>query len=176
MEQIKNPRSVYSQPIWLKSVRSEPDWLDLRNPWLKEVIWTDPEFIFSILYGELRPLSLLHTCGLSWKLYGLMCQLNQPLDWQVGSVEAHFSFRLALMDSPWTAVVYLLGICAPWAGSPIFGINKAQVTSSKLVRVGLRSCFHCNNNIFLFWIKNIWRLYRVVHVFVCIPSIMLLMW
>ena len=39
MEKIKNPRSMDSQPIWLKWVRSKPDWLDMTNPWLKEVIW-----------------------------------------------------------------------------------------------------------------------------------------
>ena len=61
MEQIQNPRSVDSQPFWLKSVRYATDWLDLTNPWLKEVIWTDPELIFSILYGEFFPLSLLNT-------------------------------------------------------------------------------------------------------------------
>ena len=70
MEQIQNPRSMDSQPIWLKSVSSAPDWLDMTNPWLKEVIWVDPELNFSLLYGELHPLSLLHTCGLLWKLYG----------------------------------------------------------------------------------------------------------
>ena len=59
MEQIQNHKSVDFEPIWLKSVRYEPDWLDLKNPWLEEVIWIDPELIFSILYGELHPLSLL---------------------------------------------------------------------------------------------------------------------
>ena len=68
MEQIQNPRSMDSQSIWLKSVSSAPDWLDLTNPWLKEVIWVDLELKFSLLYGELRPLSLLHTCELFWEL------------------------------------------------------------------------------------------------------------
>ena len=70
MKQIQNPRSVDSQLIWLKSVKSELDGLDLTNPWLKEVIWTNPKLIFNILYGDLCPLSLLHTCGLIWMSFG----------------------------------------------------------------------------------------------------------
>ena len=62
MEQIQNHRLVDSQSIWFKSVRSEPDWLDLTNPWLKEVIKSDPELIFNSFYGELHPLSLSSTC------------------------------------------------------------------------------------------------------------------
>ena len=70
MEQIQNHKSVDSQPIWLKSVRSEADWLDLTNPWLKEVIKSDPELIFNILYGEFRPPSLLNTFWLIWMSFG----------------------------------------------------------------------------------------------------------
>ena len=175
-----------SQPIWLKSVRYELDWLDLTNPWLKEVIWTDPELIFNILYGESYPLSLSSTrvgspgssvdwCVSLWidvSVCGLMCQLNQPPDWQVGSVQLQISID-------W------LSLCcsgmSPWDLRPLgwisfFCINKAQAASSKLVRVGLRSCCHCNTAIYLLWIKKLWRLYRVVHVFVWILSVMLLMW
>ena len=61
MEQIQNHKSVDSQLIWLKSVKSEADWLDLTNPWLKEVIKSDPELILNILYGEFLPPSLLNT-------------------------------------------------------------------------------------------------------------------
>ena len=75
MEQIQNHKSVDSQPIWLKSVRSEAEWLDLTNPWLKEVIKSDPELISSILYEEFLPPFLLNTflsqledfwCFLTW--------------------------------------------------------------------------------------------------------------
>ena len=61
---------------------------------------------------------------------------------------AHLDIDHALMDSPSATMVYLLGICAPWAGSPFFCINKAQAASSNLVRAGLRSCCHCNSTIF----------------------------
>ena len=61
MEQIQNHKSMDSQPIWLKSVRSEADWLDLTNPWLKEVIKSDLELILNILYEEFLPPSLLNT-------------------------------------------------------------------------------------------------------------------
>ena len=93
MEQIQNHKSVDSQPIWLKSVRSKADWLDLTNPWLKEVIKSDPKLIFSSLYGELHSLSPPHVWALLealWtdvSVYGLMCQLNQAPSWQVGSVQ-----------------------------------------------------------------------------------------
>ena len=70
MEQIQNPISVDSQPIWLKLVRSELNWLDLTNPWLKEVIWTDPELNFIILYGEFHPPSILNTFWLIWMSFG----------------------------------------------------------------------------------------------------------
>ena len=70
MEQIQNHKSVDSQPIWLKLVRSEADWLDLTNPWLKEVIKSDPELIFNILYGEFRHPSLLHMFWLIWMSFG----------------------------------------------------------------------------------------------------------
>ena len=120
-----------SQSIWLKLVRSKLDWLDLTNPWLKKVIWIDPNFIFSILYRELRPLSLLHTCGLSWKLCGLMCQY---VGWRVSSINSWLTSRLS-----GSSVQLQIGInglsfnCSglfpwdlrpPWAGSPIFCINK----------------------------------------------------
>ena len=65
MEQIQIPKSVDFAPIWVKSVSSAPDWLDLTNTWLKEVIWVDPELNFGLLYGKFLPLSLLHMCGLS---------------------------------------------------------------------------------------------------------------
>ena len=70
MEQIQNYRSVDSKPIWLKSVKSEADWLDLTNPWLKEVIKSDPELILSILYGEFHPPSLLNMFWLIWMSFG----------------------------------------------------------------------------------------------------------
>ena len=62
------------------------------------------------------------------------------------SDQAQLDIDKALMDSPSAIVVYLLGICAPRAGSPIFCINKAQITSSKLVRTGIEVLFllyHC---------------------------------
>ena len=100
MEKILNPKSMDSQPIWLKSVSSIPDWLDLENPWLKEVIWIDPNLNFNLLYGELHPLSLSSThVGSSGSsvvddsLNKSMCQLNQPPNWLPDSVEAQFSFK-----------------------------------------------------------------------------------
>ena len=75
MNNEANPKSVDSQPIWLKSVRSEVDWLDLTNPWLKELIKSDPELILSILYGEFHPPSLLHMFGLLWIGFGWCVRL-----------------------------------------------------------------------------------------------------
>ena len=62
------------------------------------------------------------------------------------------------MDSPSAIVVYLLGICAPWAGSPIFCINKAQDASSKLVRVRLKGFLlqYCCN-ILIVEMRKLWR-------------------
>ena len=137
------------------------------------------------LWGIAPSLSPPHVGSSGWVLVDasvnrLRCQSDQLADWQLHSVRLRsglvrhrsgidgLSFSYNGL-SPWD-------LCPPWDGSPIFCINKAQAASSKLVRVGLRSCFHCNTAIFLMWIKNIWRLYCVVHVFVWIPSVMLLMW
>ena len=168
-----------SQSISLKSVRSEPDWLDMTNPWLKEVIKSNPRLIFSSLMGN---------CALSLS----STRVGSPgssVDWCVSllvDVLAQAAPRLtsrlsSASDRHWWTLLQLqwsvsLGFAPPWVGSPIFCINKAQAASSKLVRVGLRSYCHCNTTIFLLWIKNIWRLYHVVHLFVWIPNIMLLMW
>ena len=148
MEQIQNHRSVDSQPIWLKSVRSEADWLDITNPWLKEVIKSDPQLIFNILYGESLPPSLLHTFlahldEFWWMLQSTgwgVSQINSPMDncIQWDSDLAQLDTDQALMDSPSAYLAYVLGICAPWAGSPCFYIYPSTTPSSKLVRVGLK--------------------------------------
>ena len=123
MEQIQNHRSVDSQPIWLKSVRSKADWLDLTNPWLKEVIKSDLDLIFIILYGEFYPPSLLHTFlahldEFWWMLQSTgwgVSQINSPIDnyTQWDSDLAQLEIDQALMDSPSAYLVYLLGIYAP---------------------------------------------------------------
>ena len=43
----------------------------------------------------------------------------------------------------------------PWARFPVFVINKAQFSSSKLVRTELRCCCYCI--VYYFGIKNLWR-------------------
>ena len=180
MEQIQNHKSVDSQSIWLKSVRFEADWLDLTNPWLKEGIKSDPELIYSCLHGELCPLSLSSTrvdslgCSMDWCVgvwVDVLAQSAPRLTSRLSS--ASNQHWLTLPQLQWSVS---LGFAPPWVGSPVFCINKAQDASSKLVRVGLRRCCHCNTTIFLLWIKKLWRLYHVVNVFVWIPSIMLLMW
>ena len=151
MEQIQNPRSVDFQPIWLKSVISRPDWLDLTNPWLKEVIWIDPELISTSFMGNC-------TLSLSSTRVG---SPGSSVDWCVGlwvDVSAQSSPWLtnrlsSTLDLHWLTLHQLiwsvsLGFAPPWAGSPGFCINEAQVSSSKLVRAGLRSCCHCNTAIF----------------------------
>ena len=49
----------------------------------------------------------------------------------------------AQIDSTYSYNLSLLGNCAPRARFPVFVINKAQFSSSKLVRVGLKSCCYC---------------------------------
>ena len=56
---------------------------------------------------------LLEALWIDVLVCGLMCQLNKPPDRQVGSMEAHFSFRSTLIDSPSAIAICLLGICAP---------------------------------------------------------------
>ena len=145
MEQIQNHKSMDSQPIWLKSVRSEADWLDLTNPWLKEVInqiqsWSSTSFMGNCT------LSLSSTCvGSPESSVDWCVSLISPPNWKVGSVQLQISIDGLSLSysglSPWD-------LRPPWAGSPVLCINKAQAASSKLVRVGLRSCFHCNTAIF----------------------------
>ena len=63
--------------------------------------------------------------------------INPPIDIRTHQRLSSASYQ-ALMDSPSAAVVCFLGIPPPQAGSPIFCINKAQATSSNLVRVVLK--------------------------------------
>ena len=135
MEQIQNHRLVDSQPIWLKLVISEPDWLALTNPWLKEVIKSDPDFIFNIFMGNFA-LPLSSTCfgSSGWVLVDasinrLRCQSDQLSDWQLHSVRLKscsvrhksgidgLSFSYSGL-SPWD-------LCPLWAGVSILCINKA---------------------------------------------------
>ena len=183
MEQIENRKSVDSQQIWLKSVRYEPDWLHLTNPMTEGGDLDRSRVdIRHPLWGIVPSLSpphvwdILEALWINVSVCGLIGQLNQPPNWQLGSVEAQFNFRLGIDGlsfscsglSPWD-------LRPPWDGSPIFCINKFPTASSKLVRVGLRTCFHSNTTLFLLWMKNLRMLYHVVHVFVWIPSVMLLM-
>ena len=105
--------------------------------------------------------ALSHTCGLFWKLCGLMCQ---SVGWCVNSINppieklAQFSFRSTLIDSPSAVVVCLLGICAPLGWISFFCINKAQITSSKLVRTRIEVLLllYC---VIVYYsrIKKLWR-------------------
>ena len=110
MEQIQNHKSMDSQPIWLKPVRSEAYWLDLTNPWLKEVIKSDSELILSILYEEFHPPSLLNMFlaqldDFWWILQSTgwgVSQISPPIDsctqWDLDM--AQLETDTALMDSP----------------------------------------------------------------------------
>ena len=148
MEQIQIHKSMDSQPIWLKSVRSEADWLDLTNPWLKEGIKSDPELIYSGLYGEFHPPSLLNTFWLIWMSFGgcfsqqVEVSVRSAPDWQLHSVRLrsgsarHRSgidgLSISIFGlSPWD-------LHPPWAGSPVFCIYPGTASSSKLVRAGLK--------------------------------------
>ena len=149
MEQIQNHRSVDSQPIWLKSARSEPDWLDLINPWLKEVIKSDPELIFSILYGEFLPPSLLHTFWLIWMSFGgcfsqqVEVLVRSALRLTIALSETQIWLILAL-DLHWLTLHQLISFdsmrnCAsPWAGCLVFCIYLGTTSSSKLARAGMK--------------------------------------
>ena len=135
-----------SQLIWLKSVRFEADWLDLTNPWLKEVIKSDPELRFSILYGEFRPPSLLHTFWLIWMSFG-GC-FNQQVEVLVKSA---LRLTIALSETQiWLRhrsgidglSITIFGLSPwdlrpPWARSPGFCIYPSTAASSKLVRTGI---------------------------------------
>ena len=70
MEQIQFPKLVDFALIWLKSVSSALDWLDLTIPWQKELIWAEEGVHHNMHYWDLHPLSLLHTCGLIWLSFG----------------------------------------------------------------------------------------------------------
>ena len=149
MEQIQNHRSMDSQPIWLKSVRSEAESLDLTNPWLKEVVKSYPELILSIHYGEFFPPSLLNTflahldefwCMLQSTGWGVS-QISPPFDscTQWDSDLAQLDIDQALMDSPLADFIWFHDdLHPPWAGSPVFCIYPGTASASKLVRAGLK--------------------------------------
>ena len=154
MEQIQNHRSMDSQSIWLKSVRSEADSLDLTNPWLKEVIKSDPELILSVLYGEFRPpLSpqhvLAHLDEFWWMLQSTgwgVSQISSLIDncTQWDSDLAQLDTDQALMDSPSAYLVYLLGIWAPpGLDLLVFVYIQAQQPLPRELELGLRCCCYC---------------------------------
>ena len=159
MEQIQNHKSVDSQPIWLKSVRSEADSLDLTNPWLKEVIKSNPELIFSILYGEFRlPLSSTRFGSSGWVLVDasvnrLRCQSDQLSDWQLHSVRLR-SGSVRHRSGIDGLSISIFGL-SPWDLRPpgldlIFCIYLGTTSSSKLVRTGIEVLllFDCCNSSF----------------------------
>ena len=89
-----NPKSVDTQPIWLKSIRSGADWLDLTNPLLKEGIKSgsraDLQWSSWGIAPSLSPphvWTLLDALWTDVSVYGLMCQLNQAPGWQVVPVQ-----------------------------------------------------------------------------------------
>ena len=98
---------------------------------------------------------LLESLWIDVSVCGLMCQLNQPLYWQVGSVRLQISIDGLSLScsglSPWD-------LHPPWAGSPIFCINRAQITSSKLVRTGIEVLLllYCVI-VYYSGIKKLWR-------------------
>ena len=158
MEKTTNPKSLGFSLIWLKSVSLAWDWLDLTILWLKEVIWADLRVHHSMQSWEFHPpLSPPHVSAhldeFWWMLQSTgwgVSQISPLIDscTQWDSDLAQLDTYQALMDSPSAIVVYLLGICTPLGWISFFCINKAQAASSKIVRVGLRSCYHCNISIF----------------------------
>ena len=156
MEQMKNHRSVDSQSIWLKSARSKANWLDLKNPWLKEVIKSDPELIFCILYGEFHPASLLHTFlahldefwwMLQWTGWGVS-QISSLIDscTQWDSDLTQLDIDRALIKSPSVDFTWFHEeLHPPLSRWPVFCIYPGTTSSSKLVRIGIEVLllFYC---------------------------------
>ena len=148
MEKTPNPKSVGFAPIWLKSVSLTWDWLELTIAWQKEVIWAELGAHHIMQSWELRPLSLLHTCGLIWMSFGgcrvnkLRCQSDQLSDWQLHSVRLSSDLVRLRSSSDWLHIqlqsLSPWELRPPWARFPVFAINKATISSSKLVRVGLK--------------------------------------
>ena len=149
MEQIQNHKSMDSQAIWFKLVRSKVDWLDLTNPWLKEVIKSNPVLIFSIFYGEFHPPSFLNTFlahldefwwmlqSTGWGVSQISPLIDSCTQWD--SDLPQLDTDQALMDSPSFDLICVLGIFSP----P--GLDGLQIVyilleapSSKLVRAGLK--------------------------------------
>ena len=73
------------------------------------------------------------------------------------------SWLSSASDKHWLNLPHLqwsisLGFAPPWVGSPIFCINKAQITSSKLVRTGIEVLFLLYYVIVYYYgIKKLWR-------------------
>ena len=153
-----------SQQIWLKSVRYKPDWLDLTNTWLKEVIWTDTELNFSILYGEFHPPSLLHMFGLIRMSLG-GC-FSQQVEVSVKSA-LWLTFRLSrssfqLQIRHWWTLLQLqwsisLGFAPRGMDLLFFCINKPRVSSSKIVRTGIEVLLLLYFIVYYSGIKKLWR-------------------
>ena len=131
------------------------------------MIKIDLELIFSILYGEFFPPSLLHTFWLIWMSFG-GCFSQQV---QV-SVRSDLWLTIALSETQiWLSLAsYLhwltlhqliwsisLGFVPPLVGSPIFCINQAQAASSKLVRTRIEVLFPLYCIVYYSGINKLWR-------------------
>ena len=142
MEQIQNHKSVDSQSIWLKSVRSELDWLDLTNPWLKEEIKSDPELIYSYFMGNCT------LCLSSTRVHSPGCSVGRCVGVWV-DVSPQSSPRLTSRLSSasvlhWWTIHQRISLdsmrnCAPPGLDGLQNIYiLLEAPSSKLVRAGLK--------------------------------------
>ena len=101
--------------------------------------------------------ALLEALWIDFSVCALMYRLYQPPNWQVGSVRLQISIDGLSFNysglSPWD-------LRPPYARSPIFCINKDQITSSKLIRTGIEVLLllYCVI-VYYSGIKKLWRQY-----------------
>ena len=137
MEKTPNPKSVGFALIWLKSVSSAWDWLELTIPWLKEVIWAELGVHHIMQSWEMHPLSLSSTCvgPFGWVLVDasvnrLRCQSDQLSNWQLHPVRLRLGSVRLKSNLAWLLMqlqsLYPWELCPLWARVLVFAINKAQ--------------------------------------------------
>ena len=131
---------------WNQSHRLEFDW---RWPFLDRRRWSGLNWqcttacnLGNCTLSLSPPHVWAHLIEFWWMLQSAGWGVNQiksPIDscTQWDSDQTKIDSDQAQIHSTCSCSVSLLVICAPWARSPVFAINKAHITSSKLVRTGI---------------------------------------
>ena len=153
MEQIQNHKSVDSQPIWFKSDRSKPNWLDLTNlDWRRWSNQIQSWYLAFFMGNCTLSLSSTRFGSSGWVLVDasvnrLRCQSDQLSDWQLHSVRLRSgSVRHILGIDGLSISIFVLSpwdLHPPGLDLPVFVYIQEQQPLPGWLELGLRCCCYC---------------------------------